>query len=77
MELYRQNDGFAMSSTIRPVLAGISKVEFQTRIIPMTTGSIFHWKSYVDDTFFIYKKRLPITCFNAFEIVPYTYPVSL
>ena len=54
--IYQQNDGVAMGSPLGLVLAGIVMVELETRIIPMATDSISHWRRYVDNAFVFIKK---------------------
>ena len=55
-DIYQENDGLAMDSSLGPVLAGIFMVELESRIIPTVTDSISHWRRYVDDTFVFIKK---------------------
>ena len=55
-DIYQQNDSVAMDSPLGPVLAGIFMAELETKIIPMVTDSIFHWRRYLDDTFLFIKK---------------------
>ena len=54
--IYQQNDGVAMGLPLGPVLAGIAMIELETRIIPMVTDSISHWRRYVDNAFVFIKK---------------------
>ena len=55
-DIYQQNDGVALGSPLGPVLAGIFMAELETKIMSMVTGSISHWRRYVDDTFVFVKK---------------------
>ena len=48
-QVYHQNDGVAMGSPLRTVLAGIFMVELETRIISTLGNMILNWKRFVDD----------------------------
>ena len=55
-DIYQQNDGVVMGPPLGSVPAGIFIVELKTRMIPMVTDNISHWRRYVDDTFVFVKK---------------------
>ena len=55
-DIYQQNDGVAMGSPLRPVLAGIFMVELEAKIILTVTDRISHCRRYLDDTFLFVTK---------------------
>ena len=48
--IYQQNDGVAIGSPLRPVLAGIFTVYLERTLMPKLGKFMKPWKRYVDDT---------------------------
>ena len=49
-QLYLQEDGIAMGSTLGPVIAGIFMVELERNLLPTLSQYMTSFKRYVDET---------------------------
>ena len=50
-EIYVQNDGVAMGSSLRPISANVFMVELENTLVPRLHQHVKKWRRYVDETF--------------------------
>ena len=50
-EIYVQNNGVAMGSSLGPILANIFMMKIENKLVPRLHQHVKKWRCYVDDTF--------------------------
>ena len=60
-EIYVQNNGVAMGSSLGPILANIFMMKIENKLVPRLHQHVKKWRCYVDDTF-AYVRNESVDC---------------